>query len=149
MPSEAQIEYALRGGFEGNFYPWGLSQTPPFNAGNYCDEDAATMFQGLRHFQGYSDGYAGTAPVCTYERNPFGLCDISGNAAEWALDWYDPAWYRRMPERNPVNNQGGSGKRSVRGGSWISYPSNCRSSERLAGTPDYYGVDISFRCVRP
>jgi formylglycine-generating enzyme required for sulfatase activity len=82
LPTEAEFEYALRGGSQGYIYPWGNNNTPPRGYGNYPDESAHRSFSDWSYFAGYDDGYVGTAPVCSFTRNPYGLCDISGNVWE-------------------------------------------------------------------
>ncbi len=73
---------------------------------------------------GYDDGYARTAPVGSYEANPWGLHDVIGNVAEWTADWYDGTYYANSPDRNPKGASSGQ-FRVLRGGSWSMVPRTC------------------------
>ncbi|MGE0471808.1 MAG: formylglycine-generating enzyme family protein [Nitrospira sp.] len=96
---------------------------------------------------GYNDGAVRTAPVGSYEANPWGLHDISGNVREWTGDWYGEHYYSNSPEQNP---QGPSSAeyRVIRGGSWLNGPVNVRSALRLRATPPNRSDDLGFRCAQ-
>ena len=96
---------------------------------------------------GYDDGAERTAPVGSYEANPWGLHDISGNVAEWTADWYDGSYYSKSPPRNPTGPSSGE-YRVFRGGSWDYAPDNLRSANRSWGTPTLRRVVIGFRCAQ-
>lgn len=147
LPTEAQFEYVLRGGSDSLIYPWGNSNSPPLNYGNYADESAKERFEvtDMPIIRGYKDGYAGSSPICSMQQNKYGLCDISGNLGEWCQDWYSKDWYSEMPERNPVNYQK-STAHIVRGGSWDDTSDSVRASNRYGLQPHYRTVDTGFRC---
>jgi formylglycine-generating enzyme required for sulfatase activity len=151
LPTEAEYEFALRGGSEGNRYPWGNSETPPPGYGNYADESRHRHlphhFDYFHFFRGYDDGYVGTSPVCTFARNSYGLCDISGNVWEWCADWYDKDYYRSSPSRNPKGPSLGEA-RVMRGGSWDSDPREDHASGRYHLKPTDRCCRFGFRCVR-
>lgn len=96
---------------------------------------------------GYDDGYVKTAPVGSYEPNPFGLFDLTGNVNEWTADWYDANYYRNSPARNPQGPSSGQ-MRVLRGGSWNNDPINVRSAVRLRLTPSTRNARYGFRCAQ-
>ncbi len=113
-------------------YPWGNQYPPPSGAGNYLDESTRQISSAWRIIDGYSDGYAYTAPVGSFPANRFGLHDLGGNVWEWCADLMNPA--------DPFRHV-------VRGSGWnvtLPYlPSSARAGE-LAGNAS---VNIGFRCV--
>jgi len=148
LPTEAEFEYALRGRQDGFIFPWGNAPIPPPRYGNYND---ATLHRTvnreglLEMFPNYDDGYAGAAPVCSYARNSYGLCDISGNVWEWVADWYGP--YSSSTARNPQGPPSGD-KRILRGGCWGCPRPSDRNSVRFATTGDDVFAGFGFRCAR-
>jgi len=147
LPTEAEFEKVLRGGEEGKKYPWGDSSTPPSYYGNYADESAKRTLSAW--ISGYADGYVGTSPVCAMAKNPYGLCDISGNIYEWCADWYAEDWYSRMPERNPENEYESQHRmRIVRGGGWFRTCVGLRASARGRYPPATGSFFRGFRCAR-
>jgi formylglycine-generating enzyme required for sulfatase activity len=147
LPTEAEFEFALRGGNNetGVTFPWGNATLPSPMYGNYGDEAAGRMFNGWTIFNGYDDGYATTSPVCAFQRNPYGLCDISGNCWEWCSDWYAADYYQNSPPNNPPGPP--SGQSHVwRGGGWDSKPRGARVYTRMSGSPGW--GSIGFRCVK-
>lgn len=142
LPTEAEFEYALRGGRDGDKFPWGDSDNPPSSYGNYADESGARKHNWTRNasniFMGYDDGYAHTAPVCSFSRNPYGLCDISGNVWEWTSDGYSANY----------NAARGTDRRVLRGGSWSVNPVYVRASFRVGDLPSLRLANVGFRCFR-
>jgi formylglycine-generating enzyme required for sulfatase activity len=88
LPTEAEREYAAGNGARHTKYSWGDGSPAGPRGGNVADESAKRRWGGWQIFPGYDDGYQATAPVCSFEPNDFGLCDMTGNAWEWVSDWY-------------------------------------------------------------
>lgn len=153
LPTESEFEFALRGGTQDMTFPWGEDIPAPFNQGNYLDRSTQKEFRDITFMDKrnakVSDGYALTAPVCSFEKNSYGLCDISGNVTEWCEDYYSPGWYSQMANNvNPVNlNQ--AEHKVTRGCDWHhEVGRSIRSSKRghyLSHFPHFY---IGFRCAK-
>lgn len=141
LPSEAEWESAARGGLAGCRFPWGDELEPE-------GEHRMNVFQGT--FPGHNtaaDGYAGTAPVDTFEPNGYGLHQMTGNVWEWTADWFDPAYHARSPQRDPHGPESGA-MRVMRGGSYACHASYCnryRVDARSANTPDSSTGNLGFR----
>jgi len=129
LPTEAQFEYAARGGLEHKPYVWGEEKVP--DAGWQ-----ANIWQGLFPMtNAKEDGYVRTSPVGSFPANGFGLFDMSGNVWEWCNDWYDYNYYQQAPNANPPGpdkyedpgprGRDGVDKRVIRGGSFLCSDTYC------------------------
>ena len=109
LPTEAEWEYAARGGLAGKIYDWGDELNPD---GKY----AANWWQGSFPARNTGeDGYVGLAPVGKFAPNGFGLYDMAGNVWEWCADWFDEKYYSKSSGINPTGPPNGE-ERVMRGG---------------------------------
>ena len=146
LPTEAQWEYAARGGTQ-TAYAWGDKRDDGHGWANASDATAKKRFRGWKGFK-WEDGHVFTAPVGYYKANAFGLHDMHGNAWEWCADWYAKDYYKNGAKVDPTGPESGS-TRVLRGGGWMSTASRCRVSGRtgckLRGS--YCDYIQSFRIV--
>jgi len=147
LPSEAEFEYALRGGTTSRYW-WG--EGTPTNKVENLTGSGDRSPSGRRWsnaFQGYRDGYWGPAPVMSFAPNAFGLYDIDGNVSEWVQDcWHDS--YLRAPRDGGAWVNPGCGSRVVRGGSWGSSPNQVRSAYRQGADAAVRSGRVGFRVLR-
>ncbi|GIP36971.1 hypothetical protein J31TS4_02510 [Paenibacillus sp. J31TS4] len=143
LPTEAEWEYAARGGLEQQLFPWGNELTP--DGKHMCN-----IWQGVFPEKNTArDGFLGTAPAKWYDPNGYGLYQVSGNVWEWTADWFSPTYYEESPEYAPQGPAKGE-RRSMRGGSYLCHKSYCnryRVAARNSNTPDTSAGNIGFRCA--
>lgn len=163
LPTEAEWEFAARGGLEGAEFAWGDELVPD-------GRHLANIWQGSfpwRNFE--TDGYAGACPVRSFPANGYGLYEVCGNVWEWTTDWYaaahapanpakpsccaviDPRGAALKASLDPRQPGGGIPRRVVKGGSFLCAPNYCRRyrpAARHAQMIDSGMSHIGFRCVR-
>ena len=159
LPTEAEFEFAARGGLTGKPYSWGDELNPE---GKW----QANIYQGKFPVKGGDsgeDGFKGIAPVAQYRPNGYGLFDVSGNVWEWTSDWYRADYYSTLAEqggiaRNPSGpsnsldpSEPGQPKRVQRGGSFLCTEQFC--TRYMVGTRGKGEVrsatnHLGFRCVK-
>ncbi|MBB15739.1 hypothetical protein CMK22_10730 [Candidatus Poribacteria bacterium] len=135
LPTEAEWEYAGRGGQVGKRYPWGDDEKVARDYANYKRTDGKDKWDKL------------AAPVGSFKPNGYSLYDMAGNVWEWCSDWYDKDYYSKSPLRNPQGPSSGS-TRVLRGGHWTSGTLTLRVAYRLSNTPNRrLNPNSGFRCV--
>ena len=125
LPTEAEWEYAARGGKRGGNYPWGN-----------CLDTGSANFSSF-----------GILPVMSFSANGFGLYDMAGNVWEWCSDWYGADFYAVSPGANVSGPVTGTLK-LLRGGAWYCGPDEVRVANRFYAMPDARSFNVGFRCVK-
>ena len=152
LPTEAEWEYAARGGLEGAVFAWGDEHFPEGRA-------MANTWQGEFPWQNLKvDGFEGTSPVGSFEPNGYGLYDMAGNVWEWTCDGFATRVRTTRRARAAPRRSAGAGaetgerfpRKVIKGGSHLCAPNYClryRPSARQSETVDTSTAHIGFRCV--
>jgi formylglycine-generating enzyme required for sulfatase activity len=143
LPTEAEWEFAARGGLAGARFAWGDELTP---GGRWM----CNIWQGTFPTRNtLDDGYLTTAPARHFRPNGYGLHQMAGNVWEWCGDWFSPAYYAESPADDPPGAASGEG-RVMRGGSYLCHDSYCnryRVAARSSNTPESSAGNLGFRCA--
>ncbi len=148
LPTEAELEYALRAGQPDALYPWGDAPAPTPGFGNHACSECPPRYAEGHPIEGCDDGFILTAPVKSFEPNAWGLYDISGNVWEWASDWYGERWFRPAPVVDPKGPLGGDRDHKIlKGGGHHCVLEELRISERHHKSIDDGAIFSGLRCA--
>ena len=144
LPTEAEWEFASRGGLEQKLFPWGDDLTP--GGIHLCN-----VWQGdFPEVDTAEDGFSAPSPVDAFPPNAYGLYSLTGNTWEWCSDWFHASFHAIGTRVNPAGPDRGKGK-VMKGGSYLCHRSYCnryRVAARTSNTPDSSTTNVGFRCVR-
>jgi gliding motility-associated lipoprotein GldK len=140
LPSEAEWEYAARGGRDMAKYPWG---------GPYARNAKGCALANFKPGRGnyYDDGFSYAGPVASYFANDYGLYDMAGNAAEWCEDAFNPASVPLVWDLNPVHHVAENPRKLIRGGSWKDIAFLIETGSRTFEHQDSARSFVGFRCA--
>lgn len=144
LATDAEWEYAARGGLEQKKYAWGDELHP--DGKHRCN-----IWQGgFPKENSAEDGYVGRAPARSFKPNGYGLYNVAGNVWEWIAEWFSATYHLTAPRENPTGPIHGE-RKTMRGGSYLCHHSYCnryRVAARTGNTPDSSTDNCGFRCVR-